>query len=262
MANASANAFGHRRPLKADFYVWMAAASALIVFATFAPTYWFQLTAGTFIGPPLLHLHAALFFGWTLLLLSQSILAANGRLNHHRAWGVAAISLATAMVGIGFLAAIGTVARAEAAGYGDAARAFLIVQVSILGLFAGFFIAAIVSIHTRRPEAHKRFMFLATIALLNPAIARVIFVLATGGGPGQRPGLGAPLPVSVALVPGLIAELMIVAGVIYDWRTRGRPHPVWLVGAIVMSAVMLLRIPFSATPTWQSIAVTLTHMGG
>lgn len=262
MTEAFPKASGYTQPLRVDFYVWMAAACTVIVFATFVPTYWFQLAAGTFVGPPLLHLHAALFFGWTLLLLSQSALAANGRLDHHRAWGLAAISLATAMVAVGLLAALNTVARAQASGSGDQARAFLIVQVSTLGLFAGFFIAAVVSIQRRHPEAHKRFILLATISLLNPAIARIFFLLATGGGPGLRPGLGPPLPVGLALIPGLIGEVLIVAGVIYDWRIRGRPHPVWLVGAALMTGVMLMRGPLSTTPAWQAIASALTHMGG
>ena len=79
------------------FYVWMAAVCALIAFGAFAPTYWLQLSAGTFVGPPLLHIHGALFFAWTLLLLSQTALAANGRLESHGAWGLGGISLATAM---------------------------------------------------------------------------------------------------------------------------------------------------------------------
>src|SRR5216683_1634767 len=79
------------------FYVWMAAACALVAFGGFAPTYWLQLPAGTFVGPPLLHLHGALFSAWTLLLLSQTVLAANGRLGHHRAWGLVGIALASAM---------------------------------------------------------------------------------------------------------------------------------------------------------------------
>ena len=37
-----------------DFYVWVAAAIALFAFAAFAPTYWLQLPAGTFVGTPLI----------------------------------------------------------------------------------------------------------------------------------------------------------------------------------------------------------------
>src|SRR5215471_19278470 len=87
-----------RGSARRTFYVWMAAACAVIAFGGFAPTYWLQLTAGTFVGPPLLHFHGALFFGWTVLLMSQTALAATGQLDHHRAWGLAGIGLASAMV--------------------------------------------------------------------------------------------------------------------------------------------------------------------
>src|SRR5258708_32291878 len=83
------------------FYVWMAGACALIAFGGFAETYWLQLAQGTFVGGPLLHLHGLLFSAWTLLFLSQTWLAANDQLEHHRAWGVVGISLATAMVFVG-----------------------------------------------------------------------------------------------------------------------------------------------------------------
>jgi hypothetical protein len=56
------------------FYVGMAAACVLIAFESFAGTYWLQLPAGTFVGSPIIHLHAVLFSGWTILLLSQTIL--------------------------------------------------------------------------------------------------------------------------------------------------------------------------------------------
>jgi hypothetical protein len=240
------------------FYVWMAAACALVAFGGFAPTYWLQLAAGTFVGSPLLHIHGALFSAWTLLLLSQTLLVANGRLDNHRAWGLAGISLATAMVVIGLAAAIQTLTLGLAAGYGDHSRAFMILPVSAIGLFAGFFIAAIANI--RRPETHKRLMLLATISLLQAAMGRIFFVLVTGGGPGLRPGLGPPPPLVIGLAPSLIIELLIVAGMVHDWRTRGRPHPTWIMGAAVITAVVLLRGPLSATPGWLAIADSLAHI--
>jgi hypothetical protein len=242
------------------FYVWMAAVCALVAFGGFAPTYWLQLPAGTFVGSPLLHLHGVLFSAWVLFLLSQTVLAVNGQLDYHRAWGLVGISLATAMVVIGLAAAINTLTIALAAGYGDSARAFFILPVSAISLFAGFIVAAIANI--QRPEVHKRLMLLATISLLQAAMGRVFFVLATGGGPGLRPGLGQPPPLIIGLVPSLLLEFMIVAGMVYDWRTRGRPHPVWLIGAVVMTAVILLRGPLSGTAGWLAFADAMAHFGG
>ena len=135
---------GSRRQTN-PFFVWMAATCAVLAFGGFAPTYWLQLPAGTFVGTPLLHIHGLLFSAWTLLLFSQALLAANGRPARHRVWGLAGISLATAMVIIGLAVAIQTLTTGLAAGYGDASRSFFILPVSGICLFAGFFIAAIVN---------------------------------------------------------------------------------------------------------------------
>jgi hypothetical protein len=242
------------------FYVWMAGVCALIAFGGFAPTYWLQLAPGTFVGPPLLHIHGALFSAWTLLLLSQTWLASRGRMDHHRAWGLAGIALASAMVVVGVTAAIYSLNVQLAAGYGDKARGFLLVPVTAIGLFAGFFIAAVANIN--RPEIHKRLILLATISLLQAAVARVFFEIATGGGPGARPGLGPPPPMAIALVPSLLLDLLIVAGMVYDWRTRGRPHPAWIVGLVVISGVVVLRGPLSETTGWIAFAQSAAHIAG
>jgi hypothetical protein len=248
-------------PPKADrFYVGMAAVCVLIAFGGFAPTYWLQLAPGTFVGPPILHIHGVLFSAWPLLLLTQTLLVAKRRIDVHRAMGLAAISLATAMVVIGLAAAIHTLDVGLAAGYGDRSRTFLILPVSAIGLFAAFFVAAVANL--RHSEAHKRLMFLATISLLQAAMGRVFFVLVTGGGPGLRPGLGEPPPLAIALVPSLLLELLIVAGIVHDWRTRGRPHPAWLAGAAIMTAVVLLRGPLGGTPGWLAFADFLAHIAG
>lgn len=243
-----------------NFYIWMAAVCVLLAFGGFAPTYWLQLPTGTFVGPPLLHIHGVLFSAWPILLLWQATLAAKGRLRSHRAWGLFGISLATAMVVVGLAAGIHTLQQGLAAGYGDQSRAFVILPVSAITLFAVFVVAAIAN--ARRPEAHKRLMLLATISLLQAAIARLFFVLITGGGPGMRPGLGTPPPMFVSLVPSLLLELLIIAGMVYDWRTRGRPHPAWVAGFALMTAVVLLRVPLSSTSAWLGFADFLAHLGG
>jgi hypothetical protein len=238
----------------------MAVACAFIAFGGFLPTYWLQVPRGTFIGPPLVHLHGALFSLWIVFLLSQALLAARGHLQHHRAWGLAGVALASAMFVVGIATAIYSVQQGLAAGYGDRTRAFFIVPISSMILFAGFFIAAIVEI--ARPEAHKRLIFLSTIVLLPAALARLFFTFLVGSGPGMRPDLSAPAPVTFALAPMFLLELLIVAGGIYDWRVRGKPHPVWLVGAAVITCVDLAIIPISATPLWQGFANAMAHFTG
>lgn len=231
------------------FYVGVAGSAVLVAFGGFAGTYWLQVPAGTFIGHPIVHLHAIIFSTWPVFFLTQTLIVASGRVAFHRALGLAGISLATAMIFVGFAAAIDSLAVGLSKSYGDQARSFMVVPVSDLFMFGGFVCAAIANVS--RPDWHKRFMIAATAVILGAAIARVFFLVAThGGGPGMRPGLAAPVPVSFALGPTLIGELLVVAGMIYDWRTRGRPHPAYVIGIVITIAVILLQAPLSATHAW------------
>ena len=165
--------------------------SALCIHS-FAPTYWLQLPAGTFVGTPLIHIHSAIFTAWTLFLVSQSYLAANGGLKDHRAWGMAGIGLATAVVIMGTAVAIGSLKFRMTVGSANTARASFIVAMTNMFLFGGFFIAAMVN--AKRSETHRRLILLATISLLPAAVSRVTYFLAKGAGPGLRPTLGPSPP--------------------------------------------------------------------
>lgn len=242
------------------FYVWMAALFVLIAFSGFAETYWLQLPAGTFVGAPLLHLHGILFSAWTLFFLTQTWLAASGQMQHHRAWGVAGVSLATAMVFVGFATAIASMQKDVAAGYAHQARAFAIVPISAAVLFAILVTWAVVTVKT--PETHKRLMMLATMSILQAPIGRFFFLAIVGGGPGMRPGAVAPAPVATTIGAGVAVALLILAAIVYDWRKRGRPHPVYLIGGAAVVIVELIRVPLAETPQWQSMAQALGTFAG
>jgi hypothetical protein len=235
------------------FYVWMAGLCALIAIGGFAGTYWLQWPVGTFVGPRLLHIHAVVFTAWPLLFLSQTWLQATDRLDHHRAWGLAGIALATAMFFVGAATAING-AAVDLAENRPPARilGFLVVPLSAITMFAGFVAAAVANRH--RTEIHRRLMLVATVAVLPAAMARVFFLIKTGGGHGLRPGIGLPLPVVATILPGLVVYLIIVAAMVYDWRTRGRPHPVYMIGLGLLVAVVFLRVPLSSTPQWLAFA--------
>jgi hypothetical protein len=242
------------------FYAWMAGACALIAFGGFAPTYWLQLPQGTFVGSPLLHLHALIFSAWTLFFFVQTVFIASGRAQRHRAWGLFGISLATAMVLVGLAVADEALARRLAAGFGDRARAFHIATISMIVLFAGFFCAAIA--YVRKSEIHKRLMLLATISVLPPAIARVFYLINVGVSAGLRPGLGPPRTIESVLAPALIADALILAGMIHDLRTRGRIHPAYVIGGVIMVGTHVLRASVSTTQWWYGVADYLARFNG
>jgi len=234
--------------LVSKFYVTMAAVFVAIAFGGFFGTYWLQIARGTFAGSAMLHLHGLLFSLWTLFFLSQALLVANGKLKKHRAWGLLGISLATAMLFTGLAVAIqGLQARLEA-GYGVAARAFTIVPVTAMLLFGCFVAAAIINL--KHPEWHKRFMLVATISLLQAALARFFFLAATGGGPGLRPGLGPPQSIERTMMVGSLTVLLIVAAMIHDRRSHGRVHPAYWWAFGVTLTVQLLRPVLGYTEGW------------
>ena len=236
------------------FYVWMAGVCVSIAFGGFIPTYWARLAAGTFKGAPILHIHGMLFFAWTLFFLAQTAFVATGRTQRHRNWGLLGISLATAMGITVVLAAINSIRVAETIGMGDEARRFTIVSLSGLALFAAFIGLAIANV--RRAELHKRFMLLAMVPLMHAAMARVFMVAFA---PADAKG---PPPVFVAIPPGIFVDLLIVAAIIHDWRTRGRPHRVYAIGGAIIISVQLLSVPVSASPTWMAIAKWVQSLAG
>lgn len=228
------------------FYFYMALSCLAVAFLGFAPTYWLPLASGSFPSMPVIHFHGMLFFTWTLYFAFQTWLAASGRIARHRTIGMIGVSLATAMTMLGFLATVSAMTRAAALGLADAGIAFAIVPLGGILFFAAVFTLAIA--YTRRPETHKRLMLLAAISILDAAVARwFLTFLAPPGPPG-------PPPVEVTIIPAFAAYLLLAVAIVFDWRTRGRPHPVYIYGGAALVAVKLLNWPISATPAWHSFA--------
>ncbi len=245
---------GARPAGRPTFYAWMGGIFVLIAFTGFIPTYWAKLASGTFGGAPILHLHGAIFFTWTLFFFVQTLLVATGRTPDHRSWGLAGISLATAMVFTIVLASINAMRVAGAIGMADEARRFAYVPLTGAVLFSGFVGTAIVWV--KRAEIHKRLMLLAMIPLMHAAFARLF---AAAFAPADAKG---PPPVFVSVPPGLMMDLLIVAAMVYDWRTRGRPHPVYWIGGALLLADQTLAVPLSATSTWMAIATWVQSLAG
>lgn len=220
VAPATKNFAGTRsRRVGSLIFVWLAVACTLVAVLGFVPTYWLQVPAGTFVGAPIVHLHAALSTGWMLFLVMQTYLVARGRLRRHRDWGLAGIALATLVVVVDLATAVISLRERLARGEGDAARMFLATPFAAMMLFALFTGAAIACTH--RPEWHKRLMIAGTVALVSAAGARVAFLLAMGRHPGLRPGVLPPPPELMPTVVGLVLQLIVVAGMIHD-RTGAR----------------------------------------
>jgi hypothetical protein len=250
---AIASASGVRAESR-NFYVWMAGGFLAVAFGGFIPTYWAKVAAGTFHAEPIIHIHGALLFAWTCFYFLQTLLVARGRTLDHRAWGLAGISLFTAMMCSILVGQEAVLARNAALGFGDAALRFSAVTLTAWPLMAVFFTLAIVNI--RRPETHKRLMTLLMVGIMTPALARLFLTFFA------PPGVVGPPPPFAATPPGLVADLFLVVAMVRDWRMLGRPHPVYIYGGTALVAVQLLGAPIAATATWMHIAKAFESLAG
>lgn len=222
------------------FYTSLAAVMALTVLFGFGQTYYFRLMSGTATTvsggsiTPTIHLHGIVFTAWVLLFLVQTLLVASRRVQVHRRLGYASIALAATMIPVGVQTAIST-ARRGAAPPGADPLAFLVVPIFDIVLFTGFVSAALLK--RRDKEAHKRLMVLAYVSIITAAVARM-------------PGI---LPLGPLVFFGL-SFLFVVAGMVYDWRSRGRLHRVYVWGAPIIALSVPLRLAVSGTAAWQSFA--------
>jgi hypothetical protein len=208
-------------------------------------------------------LHAVLFFAWTILLIVQARLARSSP-QTHRAIGLAGISLATAMVFTGLAVIVRGLGISVETDTEESTRILSVVPIFAITTFAVFFALAVANV--RRPESHKRFVVLATIALLPAAMARVLFRLFA---PPDAALLGMAAPVAdvatmlnLIVVPAFLADALLIAAIVYDWRTRGRPHRIYVIGGVCLVGSQLLRPVIAQTAAWEAVTSTLLALGG
>ena len=219
------------------FHLSLACVFVLIAFAGFTPSYWSKVATGAFAGAPIYHIHGLLLFGWTCLYLAQTALVASGRTLRHRALGLVGIAWFSVMICSTLGLLIHSMRAADAAGawVADASRPITIVSFVTLALVSGLFAAAIANIS--RPAVHKRLMVLVMVVLLQAAVARLVVT------PLSPPG---PPSLQTTIVTGIVADLLVVAAMVHDWRTRGRPHSVYVWGLLLLLTVQVLLGPLIA----------------
>ena len=238
------------------FHVLMAAAFILIAFGGFIPSYFARVAQGTFHQPPVVHIHGILLFTWTLFYFLQTALVASGRTSGHRAWGLLGISLFSLTICSIVAAKVTTMQIDDLMGFGDASRRFAAVTFGGIPLMIGLFAAAIANV--RKPEVHKRLMFVLMAGLMTPAVARVF--LAVLAPPGALDG--GPPPAWVSIPPAAVGLVLVVGAMIHDWRTQGRPHKVYVYGLLLLVVEPLLAVWMSGTEFWMSTARFLQHLAG
>jgi hypothetical protein len=148
MADAAAQG---QRP---QFYFYAAIGTVLTAFLGFTPTYFSPLVRGSFNAHPIIHLHGIVFFSWTVYFAFQSWLVAHNRTVRHRDEGLLGISLATAMLFLGLMAAVDSAKRAAAAGFAQDGIRFMIVPAAGVVMFA--LLVGLAIFFVKNKDIHKR----------------------------------------------------------------------------------------------------------
>jgi hypothetical protein len=71
--------------------------------------------------------------------------------------------------------------------------------------------------------------------------------------------------VNTSLASTVVADVRFDArriAIVYDWRTRGRPHKVYLCGLVAVLLSSVLPVLIAATQAWMSMARHLQSLGG
>lgn len=230
-----------RRRRERWFYISMAIAAVITVFAGFAPTYYLRPYYNTAPLMPLLHLHGIVFTSWLALFLVQTTLVAAHRTDIHRRLGILGGVIAAFMVLLGFTTAVIRASQGATPIPGVSPLSFLVVPLGDIFVFAilvgaGFY-------YRRRPDVHKRLMLLATISILAAAIARL------------------PLAIMQAGPPAFFGftDVFVLACIVYDLITLKRVHRATVFGAILIIASQPLRLMLGGTHAWLAFAGWLTH---
>jgi hypothetical protein len=227
--------------------IWFGAA------AGFGPELVQHVRSGEAPYPLIVHLHAAAFTAWVVLLMAQSLLIRNHRWRIHRRLGAAVIGLAGLMLILGPAVAI-EIQRAQlklahpSPVFGN--PAFLAVQLE--GMLGFAIMVGTGFLLRRKPSAHRRLMLLGTLSISDAGFARFTGVWLHQN---MAPGYWADFA-------GIYAAndvLILVLGA-YDLITRRRLHPAWLAGASYMFLSQFTATALLRDAAWNAIALHLIRL--
>jgi hypothetical protein len=214
------------------FFVVMACAVIVTVFAGFAPTFYLRGSfAQTRPMSALLHVHGIVFSAWVSFFLIQTLLIARGSRRLHQRLGWIGAGIAAAMVILVTAAMVEQLRRVNGFPPPPLALALSLFDIIVFATLVG---AALY--YRKRPDWHKRFMLSATIILLGAPMFRFIIHFV---------GIGDMAKVSI--VSTLLVDAFFLPCFAYDLLTRRRIHPAYVVALVL---IVLDQIAQATVVTW------------
>ncbi len=226
------------------FYTGMSITILITVFLGFFQSFYFRplFPENPAASYPMVFVHGTIFSLWVILFMVQTLLIKNNRTNLHRRLGLFAGILAIIIVIQGLDLAVYAVKTGRVDARFGGPLPFILPITDII-LFSWFVVLGIINRH--KPQTHKRWILLATINFIGPAIGRM---------PGAT-AFGEATPI-------LIYALFIIALAIWDIKSTRKIHRVTLIGGVITLLSLPLRFIISETAIWQAFEKWILGIGG
>lgn len=225
------------------FYFSIALALALLLTLGFTRTFYARPLFDLPPLPSLMLVHGVVFTAWFLLFIAQTRLIATHNVKAHRTLGAIGAVLAALIIVIGTITAFESTLNPRPRIFGmTSPQAAVIPLVDIL-LFTAFVGAALAL--RKRAALHKRFMVLAMISILGPAVGRLV-------------GLAGLRDYYVLMQSGIPA-LFVTWCLINDWRRHHLVHPVFVCGGALIVVSWPLRIMLGQSEAWAPVAAWIVR---
>jgi hypothetical protein len=179
-----------------------------------------------------LQLHGIALTGWFGLVFVQAAAMTAGRRDLHRRLAWLAALILPAVVATSLF--INTRLARTLVSARDPENMFVWGNYMSLVAFVGLVTAAIAL--RRRPDAHRRLLLMASIAIVGPAFARLSFWPVFGLGVEGAPAFA---------IGGLLLLLALALG--FDRVRRGRVHPATWAGAGAILATVVMGVGIGVT---------------
>jgi hypothetical protein len=223
-----------KRFLSRYFYLCMSLVMAGLVVWGFSRTVDASLFHAKPARPLLLWMHGAAFATWVLFFIAQSALIRLRKVSVHRTLGWFGAGLATVMVALGLTVAVVMTRFDLVVLHQRGVDSFLSIPFWDMLVFGTCIVLAI--LWRKKPEYHRRLVFVATCELMDAAIGRFDFWFNH----------------SIFYV-GL--DLLIVLGVVRDLVIDGRIHKVYLYALPVLVVGQTITVYlWRADPAWWQAA--------
>ena len=232
----TSTAFSLKTFLHRYFYFGMSLAMAGLVVWGFSRTVNENLFHAAPPRPFLLWIHGAAFSLWVLFFIAQSGLVRIHKVSVHRSFGWFGAGLAALMVPLGFTIAV-IMARFDTVVHHQA-DAYAFLSIPFYDMIAFGTCIALAIYWRKRPDFHRRLVFIATCGLMDAALGRFDYVFNHN-----------------LFYPCL--DLLIVLGVVRDLVVDRRVNKVYLYALPVLIVGQSLSIYlWRINPSWWQ---SLTH---